>query len=333
MAARSLGGRDQTLGIGERGRHRFFQQHVLAGRERLHGHVDMQMIGRDDVDQLPHLDPRAVHRGCDEPARPAGRAPLPGPRRRRLRPRRSAKSLDTPDRARMHATPATVSHQTDAHLLSRRPTSGQYVTVSPKGERRRGGPQPSQREKVVRRGRGRAWRRPRNRRPRIRRLRRPLGLRQKHHAAHDRRTRGHHLRRDFDRRPDRQRARSQGPRHRHGVPGLRALPAHDGVREHGVLRCASAADRGEIHRRVDEAARILDIEPYSARMPRQLSGGQRQRVAMGRAIVRDPKVFLFDEPLSNLDAKLRVQMRAEISACANAWARPRSTSRTTRSRP
>src|SRR3981189_939726 len=65
-------------------------------------------------------------------------------------------------------------------------------------------------------------------------------------------------------------------------------------------------DRGEIHRRVDEAARILDIEPYIGRMPRQLSGGQRQRVAMGRAIVRDPKVFLFDEPLSNLDAKLRV---------------------------
>jgi ABC-type sugar transport system ATPase subunit len=68
----------------------------------------------------------------------------------------------------------------------------------------------------------------------------------------------------------------------------------------------------EIRRRVDEAARILDIEPLVARMPRQLSGGQRQRVAMGRAIVRDPRVFLFDEPLSNLDAKLRVQMRTEI---------------------
>ena len=68
----------------------------------------------------------------------------------------------------------------------------------------------------------------------------------------------------------------------------------------------------EIRRRVDEAARILEIEALVARMPRQLSGGQRQRVAMGRAIVRDPKVFLFDEPLSNLDAKLRVQMRTEI---------------------
>src|SRR5213076_2547485 len=64
--------------------------------------------------------------------------------------------------------------------------------------------------------------------------------------------------------------------------------------------------RAEIRRRVDHAARILDIDLLAARMPRQLSGGQRQRVAMGRAIVRDPKVFLFDEPLSNLDAKLRV---------------------------
>jgi sn-glycerol 3-phosphate transport system ATP-binding protein len=68
----------------------------------------------------------------------------------------------------------------------------------------------------------------------------------------------------------------------------------------------------EIDRRVREAARILAIEEFLERRPRQLSGGQRQRVAMGRAIVRDPHVFLFDEPLSNLDAKLRVQMRLEI---------------------
>jgi multiple sugar transport system ATP-binding protein len=70
--------------------------------------------------------------------------------------------------------------------------------------------------------------------------------------------------------------------------------------------------RDEIARRVENAANILDIGELLQRKPKQLSGGQRQRVAMGRAIVRDPKVFLFDEPLSNLDAKLRVQMRTEI---------------------
>lgn len=69
----------------------------------------------------------------------------------------------------------------------------------------------------------------------------------------------------------------------------------------------------EIRRRVEDAARILGIEDLLKRKPRQLSGGQRQRVALGRAIVRDPAVFLLDEPLSNLDAKLRVQTRAEIS--------------------
>src|SRR5881392_2298876 len=70
--------------------------------------------------------------------------------------------------------------------------------------------------------------------------------------------------------------------------------------------------KAEIKTRVDEAARMLDILELVNRKPKQLSGGQRQRVAMGRAIVRHPKVFLFDEPLSNLDAKLRVQMRIEI---------------------
>ena len=71
--------------------------------------------------------------------------------------------------------------------------------------------------------------------------------------------------------------------------------------------------KDEIERRVHDAARVLDLEPFLKRKPRALSGGQRQRVAMGRAIVRQPQAFLMDEPLSNLDAKLRVQMRAEIA--------------------
>ncbi|GAC1043713.1 ABC transporter ATP-binding protein [Rhizobium sp. No.120] len=76
----------------------------------------------------------------------------------------------------------------------------------------------------------------------------------------------------------------------------------------------AGAKRTEIDQKVGEAAKILGLQPLLDRKPAQLSGGQRQRVAMGRAIVRDPKVFLFDEPLSNLDAKLRVKMRAEIKA-------------------
>ena len=92
-----------------------------------------------------------------------------------------------------------------------------------------------------------------------------------------------------------------------------ALYPHKSVAENmGFALKVAKTDRSEIDRRVKEAAEILSLTEYLDRKPRHLSGGQRQRVAMGRAIVRDPQVFLFDEPLSNLDAKLRIQMRTEI---------------------
>ena len=110
-----------------------------------------------------------------------------------------------------------------------------------------------------------------------------------------------------------QRPAADGPRHRHGVPELRALSAHERVRQHGV-RPEDAQIRQAPRSSGASSAppTILGIGELLERKPRQLSGGQRQRVALGRAIVRDPKVFLFDEPLSNLDAKLRVQMRVEL---------------------
>jgi multiple sugar transport system ATP-binding protein len=93
-----------------------------------------------------------------------------------------------------------------------------------------------------------------------------------------------------------------------------ALYPHMTVRENmGFALKLAGAPEAEIKQKVDEAARILDLEQHLDRKPANLSGGQRQRVAMGRAIVRDPKAFLMDEPLSNLDAKLRVQTRAEVS--------------------
>ena len=91
-------------------------------------------------------------------------------------------------------------------------------------------------------------------------------------------------------------------------------PHMDVSKNMGFSLMLKKAAKSAIDTRVDGAAKRLGLETFLQRLPRQLSGGQRQRVAMGRAIVRDPKVFLFDEPLSNLDAKLRVHMRAEIKA-------------------
>jgi multiple sugar transport system ATP-binding protein len=97
-----------------------------------------------------------------------------------------------------------------------------------------------------------------------------------------------------------------------------ALYPHMTVRENMAFPLKLAgADQSTIDSKVGEAARILDLDPHLDRKPANLSGGQRQRVAMGRAIVRDPKAFLMDEPLSNLDAKLRVQMRTEVARIQN----------------
>ena len=112
-----------------------------------------------------------------------------------------------------------------------------------------------------------------------------------------------------------------------------ALYPHMTVRENMAFALKiKKTPKEEVDRKVAEAAEILDLNEHLERKPANLSGGQRQRVAMGRAIVRSPKAFLMDEPLSNLDAKLRVQMRARWRASSTGSTRPPSTSRTTRRR-
>ena len=164
--------------------------------------------------------------------------------------------------------------------------------------------------------------------------RRPVGLREVDAAAHDRRAS----------RRSRTGAISIGerdvtdlaPRHRDIAMVFQsyALYPHMTVRENlGYGLKVRRTPKAEVGRRVDEVAKLLGLDDLLDRRPAQLSGGQRQRVAMGRAIVREPQAFLMDEPLSNLDAKLRVGMRASLAQLHDAPRRDdASTSPTTRSR-
>ncbi len=167
---------------------------------------------------------------------------------------------------------------------------------------------------ILRQDRGAEGYQPDGRGGRVRGLRRPLGLRQVHAAAGDRGARGCH-----------QAAPSKSPETwSTDVPPAKrgiamvfqtyALYPHLTVHGNMALGLKQAGEPKEvIEDRIAEATRMLHLEPYLKRRPAELSGGQRQRVAIGRAVVRQPKLFLFDEPLSNLDAALRMNTRIEIA--------------------
>ncbi len=140
----------------------------------------------------------------------------------------------------------------------------------------------------------------------------PVGLRQVHAAQLHRGAARHHRGADLDQGQERHLGGAQGPRHRHGVPVLRALSADERARQPRFGLKNAGLPKADIDTRIARAAKVLQIEPLLDRKPAALSGGQRQRVAIGRALVRDVDVFLFDEPLSNLDAKLRSELRVEI---------------------
>ena len=139
-----------------------------------------------------------------------------------------------------------------------------------------------------------------------------LRLRQDDDPADDRRPRDADRRPHLVRRHRGHRAAAAEARHRHGLPGHRVVPVHDRAPEHRLPAAHRGLPRARVDEKVEKVAATLGLSDKLAMKPGQLSGGQQQRVAIGRAIIKEPKVLLMDEPLSALDARLRVEMRTEI---------------------